>query len=152
MLVGRLSRLWTPSAAGMAVSGAEDGHAKLVRAGFLRQSAAGVFHMLPLGHRVQGKIEAIIARHMEASLGKHAYGDCRLVALSPCRRVSLSSRHACAIVRVWLMHTSCLARLAVVAVLSRPVETERQADQGRLRGPYLSSVPHQSVATPGQCG
>ncbi|KAG7292326.1 hypothetical protein NEMBOFW57_002361 [Staphylotrichum longicolle] len=62
--VARLSRAWFPSG-GIAVSGVEDAHSKLIRAGLLRQSNAGMFHMLPLGRRVQDKIEALVAGHME---------------------------------------------------------------------------------------
>jgi prolyl-tRNA synthetase len=67
--VARLSRAWFPSG-GIAVSGVEDAHSKLIRAGLLRQSNAGMFHMLPLGRRVQDKIEALVAGHMEDLLGK----------------------------------------------------------------------------------
>ncbi|KAK4101775.1 prolyl-tRNA synthetase [Parathielavia hyrcaniae] len=66
--VARLSRVWFPSG-GIAVSGAEDAHSKLIRAGFLRQSNAGMFHMLPLGRRVQDKVEGLVASHMEQLLG-----------------------------------------------------------------------------------
>ncbi|KAK4233345.1 hypothetical protein C8A03DRAFT_19572 [Achaetomium macrosporum] len=62
--VARLSRVWFPSG-GIAGSGVEDAHAKLIRAGFLRQSYAGMFHMLPLGRRVQNKVERLVAGHME---------------------------------------------------------------------------------------
>ncbi|KAH6845162.1 hypothetical protein B0I37DRAFT_379353 [Chaetomium sp. MPI-CAGE-AT-0009] len=65
--VARLSRVWFPTG-GIAVSGVEDAHAKLIRAGFLRQSNAGMFHMLPLGHRVQDKVERLVASHMEELL------------------------------------------------------------------------------------
>ncbi|KAK3945236.1 proline--tRNA ligase [Diplogelasinospora grovesii] len=65
--LSRLSRIWFPSG-GIAASGIEDGYAKLIRAGFLRQSHAGIFHMLPLGRRVQDKIETLIAKHMEETL------------------------------------------------------------------------------------
>lgn len=44
----------------------EDGHDLLVRAGFLRQAHAGIFHLLPLGLRVQDKIERLIDKHMQA--------------------------------------------------------------------------------------
>lgn len=37
----------------------------LVRTGFLRQAHAGVFHLLPLGLRVQDKIERLIDKHMQ---------------------------------------------------------------------------------------
>ncbi|KAK4148640.1 hypothetical protein C8A00DRAFT_19564 [Chaetomidium leptoderma] len=65
--VARLSRVWFPSG-GIAVSGVEDAHSKLIRAGFLRQSHAGMFHMLPLGRRVQDKVEGLVANHMEELL------------------------------------------------------------------------------------
>ncbi|KAL2178639.1 uncharacterized protein P884DRAFT_221050 [Thermothelomyces heterothallicus CBS 202.75] len=65
--VARLSKAWFPSG-GIAASASEDAHSKLVRAGFLRQSNAGMFHMLPLGRRVQDKVESLIASHMEGSL------------------------------------------------------------------------------------
>nr|POE47478.1 proline--trna ligase [Quercus suber] len=47
---------------------AEDGHDLLLRAGFLRQAHSGIFHLLPLGLRVQNKIENLIDKHMR-SLG-----------------------------------------------------------------------------------
>ncbi|CAK7222693.1 hypothetical protein SBRCBS47491_004945 [Sporothrix bragantina] len=37
-----------------------------MRAGFFRQAHSGVFHMLPLGLRVQDKIEALVDKHMKA--------------------------------------------------------------------------------------
>jgi prolyl-tRNA synthetase len=67
--VARLSRVWFPSG-GIAVSGAEDAYSKLIRAGFLRQAHSGIFHMLPLGRRVQDKVEALIAGYMENQLGE----------------------------------------------------------------------------------
>ncbi|KAH6689238.1 prolyl-tRNA synthetase [Plectosphaerella plurivora] len=60
----RLSTEWIPSG-GIAAARDEDAHEKLIRAGFLRQSHAGIFHMLPLGRRVQDKIEAALDRHMQ---------------------------------------------------------------------------------------
>ncbi|KAK3947502.1 hypothetical protein QBC32DRAFT_354082 [Pseudoneurospora amorphoporcata] len=65
--IPRLSKVWVPSG-GFAVPAVEDAHSKLVRAGFLRQSHAGIFHMLPLGKRVQDKVERLVAKHMEESL------------------------------------------------------------------------------------
>ncbi|TVY43182.1 Proline--tRNA ligase [Lachnellula subtilissima] len=41
-----------------------DSHSMLIRAGFLRQAHSGLFHMLPLGQRVQRKLEALIDKHM----------------------------------------------------------------------------------------
>ncbi|KAI1197936.1 class II aaRS and biotin synthetase [Nemania serpens] len=63
----RLSSFWLVTG-GITPTEHEDGHAKLVRAGYLRQSHAGIFHMLPLGQRVQEKLEKLIDKHM-AQLG-----------------------------------------------------------------------------------
>ncbi|KAK4197726.1 putative prolyl-tRNA synthetase [Triangularia verruculosa] len=65
--LARLSRVWFPTKKKPA-SGVENGHAKLIRAGFLRPSHAGIFHMLPLGRRVQSKLEDLVASHMEHML------------------------------------------------------------------------------------
>ncbi len=73
--VARLSRVWFPSGGIAAVPGVEDAHSKLIRAGLLRQSNAGMFHMLPLGRRVQDKVEALVASHMEERLGKSSRGE-----------------------------------------------------------------------------
>ena len=51
----------------------EDANDLLVRAGFIRQPYSGVFHMLPLGLRVQNKLEALIDTQMQ-SLGKELIG------------------------------------------------------------------------------
>ncbi|KAI1302501.1 class II aaRS and biotin synthetase [Xylaria venustula] len=59
----RLSNLWLITG-GIAPIEHEDGHAKLVRAGYLRQSHAGIFHTLPLGERVQRKLEGLIDKYM----------------------------------------------------------------------------------------
>ncbi|KAL2257076.1 hypothetical protein VTK26DRAFT_694 [Humicola hyalothermophila] len=67
--VARLSRVWFPSGGIAAAIGVEDGYAKLIRAGFLRQSHSGLFHMLPLGRRVQDKVEGLVAGHMDRTLG-----------------------------------------------------------------------------------
>lgn len=45
-----------------------DSNQLLVAAGFLRQAYSGIFHLLPLGLRVQDKLERLIDRHM-SSLG-----------------------------------------------------------------------------------
>ncbi|KAG6077271.1 hypothetical protein E4U16_002344 [Claviceps sp. LM84 group G4] len=62
-----LSRIWVPTG-GVAASETETGHEKLIRAGFLRQSQSGIFQLLPLGLRVQNKLEALLDKHM-ASIG-----------------------------------------------------------------------------------
>jgi prolyl-tRNA synthetase len=47
-------------------SGADtEGHALLLRAGFLRRIGAGIYSLLPLGYRIQRKIEAIIREEID---------------------------------------------------------------------------------------
>ncbi|ROT40102.1 prolyl-tRNA synthetase [Sodiomyces alkalinus F11] len=58
-----LSSIWIPKEIKSA-SPNEDAHGKLARAGFLRQSHAGIYHMLPLGRRVQDKLERLLDYHM----------------------------------------------------------------------------------------
>ena len=61
----RLSRFWTSTGGGTDNAAAQsDSNALLVKAGFIRQSYAGVFQFLPLGLRVQDKIERLIDKHM----------------------------------------------------------------------------------------
>ncbi|XP_044718138.1 tRNA synthetase class II core domain-containing protein [Hirsutella rhossiliensis] len=60
-----LSGIWLPTG-GLAATEVESGHGKLVRAGFVRQAQSGIFQMLPLGLRVQQKIEALLDRHMQS--------------------------------------------------------------------------------------
>ncbi|KAI9677087.1 MAG: hypothetical protein M1817_006926 [Caeruleum heppii] len=62
----RLTRIWTPTS--VATSSSSDpvgAHALLLRAGFLRQAYAGIFHLLPLGVRVQEKLERLVDKHMK---------------------------------------------------------------------------------------
>ena len=46
--------------------GSEDANGLLVKAGFLRQVYSGIFHLLPLGLRVQEKLEKLIDKHMRS--------------------------------------------------------------------------------------
>ncbi|KAI3282327.1 hypothetical protein CBS147309_377 [Penicillium roqueforti] len=67
----RVSNIWIPTGgiSKKPVDGEnEDANDLLVRGGFLRQAYSGVFHMLPLGLRVQDKLERLIDKHMR-SLG-----------------------------------------------------------------------------------
>jgi len=67
--VHRLSQLWAPTGGIETSKDAQDeAHALLVKAGFLRQAQSGIFHLLPLGNRVQQKLEQLIDKHM-SSLG-----------------------------------------------------------------------------------
>jgi len=64
-LYTRLSQFWIPTGGLHAKADKEeDAFDKLVRAGFLRQSQPGIFHLLPLGQRVQTKLEQLIDHHM----------------------------------------------------------------------------------------
>jgi len=60
----RLSSFWTPTGGRKLAGAEEDSHELLVRGGFLRQAHSGIFHLLPLGLRVQNKLEALIDKHM----------------------------------------------------------------------------------------
>ncbi|THG35567.1 proline--tRNA ligase [Glaciibacter flavus] len=63
-------------------------HRLLVRAGYIRRQAPGVFAWLPLGLRVKAKIEAIIREEMEAA-GAH---EVHFPALLPREPYELSNR------------------------------------------------------------
>ena len=67
-VVPRLSRIWVPNS--RFIISEKDSHGKLIRAGILRPSVLGTFHMLPLGKRIQDKVEGLIAKHMEDTLGQ----------------------------------------------------------------------------------
>ncbi|CAH0047919.1 unnamed protein product [Clonostachys solani] len=60
-----LSSVWVPTGL-VSETQDESGHGKLVRAGFLRQAQSGIFHMLPLGLRVQEKIERLLDEEMQS--------------------------------------------------------------------------------------
>lgn len=64
-----MTKFWVPTG-GITPKDAkgEDTHALLIRGGFLRQAHSGIFHLLPLGLRVQEKFEQLIDKHMR-SLG-----------------------------------------------------------------------------------
>ncbi|KAF1830614.1 prolyl-tRNA synthetase [Decorospora gaudefroyi] len=63
----RLSNFWAPTGGISPQDGEQDeSHALLIRGGFLRQAHSGVFHLLPLGLRVQNKLEALIDKHMHS--------------------------------------------------------------------------------------
>ncbi|PYH44444.1 putative proline--tRNA ligase AIM10 [Aspergillus saccharolyticus JOP 1030-1] len=65
----RISNFWIPTGGitKKPVEGErEDTNDLLVRGGFLRQAYAGIFHMLPLGLRVQDKLEKLIDKHMQS--------------------------------------------------------------------------------------
>lgn len=62
-----LSDFWTPTGGITASEGDQSvSQALLTQAGFIRQSNSGIFHLLPLGLRVQNKIEALVDKHMRS--------------------------------------------------------------------------------------
>ncbi|KAF1840987.1 prolyl-tRNA synthetase [Cucurbitaria berberidis CBS 394.84] len=63
----RLSKCWAPTGGISPQDGEQDdSHALLLRGGFLRQAHSGVFHLLPLGLRVQNKLEGLIDKYMHS--------------------------------------------------------------------------------------
>ena len=66
----RVSSFWIPpiqvKKKNAAPDALPDATELLTRAGYLRQAYAGIFHMLPLGLRVQNKIEGLIDKHMRS--------------------------------------------------------------------------------------
>ncbi len=66
----RMSQLFSQTLREAPAEAQSGGYAYLVRAGYVRQMAAGIFSMLPLGKRVQQKIEAILREEMNAIGGQ----------------------------------------------------------------------------------
>ena len=64
--VHRRTNIWVPGVSKIAADIKLDATALLTRAGFIRQAYAGIYQMLPLGLRVQSKIEQLIDKHMTA--------------------------------------------------------------------------------------
>ncbi|EZF56861.1 hypothetical protein H113_00783, partial [Trichophyton rubrum MR1459] len=60
----RASSFWIPSGGIAESKNGVDSNDLLIRAGFLRQPYSGVFHLLPLGLRVQEKLERLIDKYM----------------------------------------------------------------------------------------
>ncbi|KAI1615110.1 prolyl-tRNA synthetase [Exophiala viscosa] len=63
----RLSNFWIPTVNVQKQDAAPDATQLLTRAGYLRQAYAGIFQMLPLGLRVQEKLEGLIDKHMRSA-------------------------------------------------------------------------------------
>jgi len=66
----RISSLFSTTLREAPAEAQSDGFSLLVRAGFIRQIAAGIFALLPLGERSMKKIEAILRDEMEAIGGQ----------------------------------------------------------------------------------
>ncbi|MCC7372763.1 MAG: proline--tRNA ligase [Chloroflexi bacterium] len=79
MTVSRWSRLFAPTLKEAPVDAVAVSHRLLVRAGFVRQLAAGIYSYLPLAIRTLAKVEAIIREEMERIGGQ----EFRLPALHP---------------------------------------------------------------------
>lgn len=62
----RRDDIWIPSVNINKQDGPVDATQSLVKAGYLRQAYAGIYHMLPLGLRVQEKLERLIDKHMKS--------------------------------------------------------------------------------------
>jgi prolyl-tRNA synthetase len=63
----KLSRLFSPTLRDDPSEADVASHRLLLRAGFIRQLAAGIYTMLPLGLRSMRKIEAVVREEMDAS-------------------------------------------------------------------------------------
>jgi prolyl-tRNA synthetase len=65
-MIARASQLFLPTLREPPADAEAVSHKLLVRGGFIRQVAAGVWTYLPLGWRVQRKVEAIVREEMDA--------------------------------------------------------------------------------------
>ncbi|MZP30574.1 proline--tRNA ligase [Heliobacterium undosum] len=66
----RMSQLFAPTLRETPAEAEVISHQLLLRAGFIRRSSAGVYHYLPLGHRVLQRIMAIVREEMNAAGGQ----------------------------------------------------------------------------------
>ena len=73
MSVSRSSRVFIPTLKEAPAEAQVPSHVLLVRAGFVRQVAAGIYDYLPLARRTLAKIEAIIREEMNAIGGQEFY-------------------------------------------------------------------------------
>ncbi|HVS85733.1 MAG TPA: hypothetical protein VHD91_08875, partial [Gaiellaceae bacterium] len=65
-MIARASQLFLPTLRDAPADAEAVSHKLLVRGGFIRQVAAGVWTFLPLGWRVHRKVEQIIREEMDA--------------------------------------------------------------------------------------
>ena len=63
----RMSRLFLRTLRDDPADAEVDSHRLLVRAGYIRRVAAGIYSWLPLGHRVLRKVEQIVREEMDAA-------------------------------------------------------------------------------------
>ena len=62
----RRDDFWSPKVQLESEHGSKDATTLLVRAGFVRQAYAGIYHFLPLGLRVLEKLERLVDKHMRS--------------------------------------------------------------------------------------
>src|SRR5919201_6291749 len=79
MQIARYSQLFVPTLREAPVDAIAVSHKLLVRGGFIRQLAAGIYDYLPLAKRCLARVEAIIREEMNAIGGQEFY----LPALHP---------------------------------------------------------------------
>jgi prolyl-tRNA synthetase len=72
-MIARQSRLFIPTLRDPPADAVAVSHRLLVRAGFVRQLAAGLYSYLPLGKRVLNKVEAIVRAEMDAVGAQECY-------------------------------------------------------------------------------
>ena len=66
-VIHRRDHVWVPPLQGTKQAlGGLDATQLLIRAGFLRRAYSGIFHLLPLGLRVQEKLERLVDKHMRS--------------------------------------------------------------------------------------
>src|SRR5438105_6770247 len=75
----RMSKSFTPTLTETPADATVASHQLLVRAGYIRQLASGIYSILPLGQRALLKITAIVREEMDAIGGQEFY----LPALNP---------------------------------------------------------------------
>ena len=66
----RMSRLFSQTLRDITADAEVVSHQLLLRAGFIRQLASGIFSYLPLGHKTLRKVEEIVRREMDAIGGQ----------------------------------------------------------------------------------
>jgi prolyl-tRNA synthetase len=72
-MIARQSRLFVPTLRDPPADAVAVSHQLLVRAGFVRQLAAGLYNYLPLGKRVLNKVDAIVRAEMDAIGAQECY-------------------------------------------------------------------------------
>ena len=87
-MIARASHLFLPTLRDAPADAEAVSHKLLVRAGLIRQLAAGIYSILPLGWRASRKIEAIVREEMD-KIGAQEF---RLPAMHPAELWQRSGR------------------------------------------------------------